>query len=74
VAYLRHGSGLEHLTYSYDENLDYARRLTDAGIPVELHAYSGAFHGFNIATSARQTVDFERDMLASTARLLNLHA
>ncbi|MCF8471336.1 MAG: alpha/beta hydrolase [Sphingomonadaceae bacterium] len=66
--------GVGTLDLFFDENLDYARRLTDAGVPVELHAYSGAFHGFNIATSARQTVDFERDMLASTARLLNLHA
>jgi acetyl esterase/lipase len=27
-----------------DEGLDYARRLTEAGVPVEVHQYSGAFH------------------------------
>jgi acetyl esterase/lipase len=29
-----------------DENLDYARRLARAGVPVELHVIPGAFHGF----------------------------
>ncbi|MBL8550881.1 MAG: alpha/beta hydrolase [Hyphomonadaceae bacterium] len=32
-----------------EENLDYARRLTRAGVPVELHIYPGAFHGFQRA-------------------------
>ena len=27
-----------------DEALDYARRLTEAGVPTEVHQYSGAFH------------------------------
>jgi acetyl esterase/lipase len=31
-----------------DENLDYAHRLMDAGVPTELHVYPGAFHGFEI--------------------------
>ena len=29
-----------------DEGLEYAVRLLAAGVPVELHHYSGAFHGF----------------------------
>jgi acetyl esterase/lipase len=29
-----------------DEGLDYALRLLAAGVPVELHHYAGAFHGF----------------------------
>jgi acetyl esterase/lipase len=37
-----------------DENLDYARRLVEAGVPTELHLYAGAFHGFElIAPAAR---------------------
>jgi triacylglycerol lipase len=35
-----------------EENLDYARRLTRAGVPVELHVYPGAFHAFQFATAA----------------------
>ena len=29
-----------------DENIAYATRLAQAGIPTELHVYPGAFHGF----------------------------
>ena len=32
-----------------EENLEYARRLTRAGVPVELHVIPGAFHGFGVA-------------------------
>ena len=28
-----------------DEGIDYARRLTQAGVPTELHLYPGTFHG-----------------------------
>ena len=35
-----------------EENLDYARRLTRAGVPVELHVYPGAFHAFQFATDS----------------------
>lgn len=30
-----------------DENIEYARRLIQAGVPTELHVYPGAYHGFN---------------------------
>jgi acetyl esterase/lipase len=29
------------------EDIEYARRLIQAGIPTELHVYTGAYHGFN---------------------------
>jgi len=29
-----------------DENIEYAMRLMQAGVPTELHVYPGAFHGF----------------------------
>jgi acetyl esterase/lipase len=35
-----------------EENLEYARRLTRAGVPVELHVFPGAFHGFELAAEA----------------------
>jgi triacylglycerol lipase len=31
-----------------DEDLDYARRLIDAGVPCELHVYPGAIHAFDM--------------------------
>ncbi len=30
-----------------EENIDYARRLIQAGVLTELHVYPGAYHGFN---------------------------
>lgn len=34
------------------ENLDFARRLADAGVPLELHVYPGAYHGFQMAANS----------------------
>lgn len=31
-----------------DENIEYARRLIDAGVETELHVYPGAYHGFEV--------------------------
>jgi acetyl esterase/lipase len=43
-----------------DENIDYAMRLMQAGVPTEFHVYPGGFHGFeglvpNAAISIRAT-------------------
>lgn len=43
-----------------DENFTYAHRLARAGVPVELHLYPGAFHGFEMVTDARVTLQAER--------------
>jgi triacylglycerol lipase len=32
-----------------EEDLEYARRLTRAGVPVEVHVIPGAYHGFGVA-------------------------
>lgn len=66
--------GVGNLDLFFDEDLDYARRLVDAGVPVELHAYPGAFHGFDMMSGSRVAKDFARDMVAGTARLLGLPA
>ncbi|MET0180819.1 MAG: alpha/beta hydrolase [Novosphingobium sp.] len=64
--------GVGNLDLFFDEDLDYARRLVDAGVPVELHAYPGAFHGFNMGEGSRVAKAFARDMIGGTARLLGL--
>lgn len=56
----------------FDEDLDYARRLVAAGVPVELHSYPGAIHGFNIVAEAKIAQAFTRDLLGGIARLLGL--
>ena len=35
-----------------DEDIDFAKRLMQAGVPVELHVYPGVFHGWQIAAPA----------------------
>lgn len=37
-----------------EEDMEFARRLTRAGVPVELHVIPGAYHGFGIAQGAPQ--------------------
>jgi len=46
-----------------DENIDYAMRLMQAGVPTELHVYPSAFHGFegiapNAAVSIRAVKEY----------------
>ncbi|MCA8901085.1 MAG: alpha/beta hydrolase [Hyphomonas sp.] len=51
-----------------EENLDYARRLMAAGVPVELHVYPGAPHGFMWVEDARVTKQYARDAWDGLAR------
>jgi acetyl esterase/lipase len=45
-----------------DENIEYAQRLIQAGVPTELHVYPGAFHGFDVfAPSATVSKQFKAD-------------
>ena len=37
-----------------DENIEYATRLMQAGVPTELHIYPGAFHGFDMMVPTAQ--------------------
>ncbi len=55
-----------------DENIEYANRLMQAGVPTELHVYPGAFHGFevmapNASISQRATTEY----VAALKRALN---
>jgi acetyl esterase/lipase len=54
-----------------EENMDYARRLTRAGVPVELHVYPGAYHGSGMVPDARVSKQSTRDSEQALARFLN---
>lgn len=52
------------------EDLAFAQGLMAAGVPVELHVYPGAYHGFVLVTAAGVAQQFERDCRAALARAL----
>lgn len=64
--------GTGSLDLFLDENLDYARRLIAAGVPVELHAYPGGVHAFNAVAEATIAKAFSRDLLGAIARWLRI--
>lgn len=52
-----------------DEDIDYARRLIDAGVLTELHVIPGAFHGFDLlAPMSDIAKQFHVDLLAAIRR------
>ena len=53
-----------------EEDLEYARRLMRAAVPVELHVYPGGFHGFNIHPTAEVSLQARRDSLAALAKAM----
>lgn len=53
-----------------EEDLEYARRLARAGVPVELHVYPGAFHGFQRAAEADVVIAAQRDHQEALRRAL----
>jgi hypothetical protein len=55
-----------------EEDLEYARRLIRAGVPTELHVYPGAFHGFDMAESAKVTQTSVRDRLDALVRVYHI--
>jgi len=71
---------LEHLPPAYiavgaldlylDEDLEYARRLVHAGVPVELHVYPGAIHGFSHVPGSWIERNSERDLADAIGRFV----
>lgn len=55
--------GVGSLDLFMEANIEYARRLTRAGVPVELHLYPGAYHGSDMMAEARLTRMHARDQL-----------
>jgi acetyl esterase/lipase len=55
-----------------DENIEYAQRLIQAGVPAELHVYPGAFHGFDLfAPAAKVSKQFKADRDNALKRALH---
>jgi acetyl esterase/lipase len=53
-----------------EEDLEYARRLMRAGVPVELHVYPGGFHAFDLLPGAAVSEQARRDTIAALKRAL----
>ena len=53
-----------------DEDLDYARRLIDCGVPTELHVYPGAIHAFDMVPDTGLGAQAAMDLQRGLARLL----
>ncbi|WP_375195092.1 alpha/beta hydrolase [Sphingobium sp.] len=47
------------------EDMDYARRLIEAGVATELHVYPGAYHGFDVLPDAPASVRMKQDATAA---------
>lgn len=53
------------------EDLDYARRLTEAGVATELHVYPRAYHGFDVLPDAGPVQRMRRDAVEALRRALH---
>lgn len=53
-----------------EENIDYARRLTRAGVPAELHVYPGAPHSFDVLPTAAVARQCVADRARALARFI----
>lgn len=53
-----------------EEDMEYARRLARAGVPVEFHVYPGSFHGFDMAANATVAQAFAQDSERALKRFL----
>jgi acetyl esterase/lipase len=54
-----------------EEDIDYARRLLEAGVPTELYVIPGAFHGFDIIAESSRSTTFKERKIAALQRALH---
>ena len=67
--------GVGTLDLFYDEDVEYARRLTAAGVECELHIVPGAYHGFDQAEpKAAVSRDFLRRQIEALRAMLGVAA
>ena len=62
--------GVGSLDLFHDEDVAYAERLLEAGVPCDLVVVPGAFHGFDLAKSSRVARDFRASYVSAMARAL----
>jgi acetyl esterase/lipase len=63
--------GVGTLDLFHAEDIEYARRLTEAGVPTELHVIEGAYHGFDASEpTAPVAVDFVQRQVDALRRML----
>ena len=55
-----------------EEDMDFIRRLTRAGVPAELHVIPGAYHGFGMAQTAPQVAQLTELRRQALARALGV--
>ncbi len=55
-----------------DEDVEYARRLIDAGVPCELHVYPGAIHAFEMVPETVLAEQAATDLRRGLERLLGV--
>ena len=56
----------------HDEDVDYARRLEEAGVPCTLTVVEGAFHGFDLVRDAAVVREFRASYVQAMIQALNV--
>jgi acetyl esterase/lipase len=62
--------GVGSIDLFVDEDIDYARRLIDAGVPAELYVAPGAFHGFDAVANTAIARQFRAALLSALSQAL----
>lgn len=66
--------GVGTIDLFFDEDVEYARRLADAGVPVELAVAPGCFHGFTLFETAPVTQRYNKHFMEALKRGLAVNA